>query len=430
MEQAISLEQTNALRISLGLRPILTEKAAESDDVKAWKQREKDAEKTAAAISTQAKIEEMENRIRHHKATRVEPKASNLNWLAKVKAVNSIAKSESEPESSPSVPPEPVPETIPTAKPIPKTKSAPKQPETESRLISNDRFEGTFDPLEKEDRPVIQTESDFKKVKFKTKKKKSLNKRVVDEEDYKLPSTFSIDDEEEDLHQILGQNRMNKLKIQAPEEIAKLVKEESTTDTPSKEGIVISSTTDFLLSMRKRLEEPPAPSVEPVVETFEEPAVIEEAEQENELVSNGLAATLSLLKSKGVVKPENDRKRRKNKEWLQKVATQRLQRDFELRQQQESIDHLPSKKRSEYLEAQDKQNAKEELELAKRQFEDYQPVVELEHRDDQGNLLDPKQAFKHLSHKFHGNSEGRKRAMKRKSHADATKKEIAKPLFD
>lgn len=435
MEQAISLEQTNALRISLGLRPITIESKEDSEDVKAWKQREKETERAAAAASAQARIEEMEDRIRHRKATKLEPKSSNSNWLEKVKAKKEPKEpAEKEPELPVTIGPKPEAPALPKDSKI-EAPTLPKAPKPKIKVpkveppVENDRFDSTFDPLNTEDRQVCQVDSDFKKAKFKTKKRKSTNRRIIEQEDYNLPVSFSIDDEEEDLHKILAENRKVQLEIQAPEEIAKQVKE-STPDAQPKEGVVVSSTTDFLVSMRKKAKETSQPVVEPVVEAPEEPVVVEEAAPEKELVSGGLAATLNLLKSKGVVKSENNHKKRKNKEWLQKVATQRLMRDFELRQQKESIEHLPSKQQSEYLEAQDKQNVQEELELAKRQFKDYQPTVEIEHRDDQGNLLDPKQAFKHLSHKFHGNSEGRKRAMKRKSYADATKEEMAKPLFD
>ncbi|XP_065906677.1 U4/U6.U5 tri-snRNP-associated protein 1-like isoform X2 [Dysidea avara] len=44
---------------------------------------------------------------------------------------------------------------------------------------------------------------------------------------------------------------------------------------------------------------------------------------------------------------------------------------------------------------------------------DYRPDVKVEYVDDFGRMLDPKEAFRHMSHKFHGKGSGRKKTEKR-----------------
>lgn len=43
----------------------------------------------------------------------------------------------------------------------------------------------------------------------------------------------------------------------------------------------------------------------------------------------------------------------------------------------------------------------------------YKPDVKLEYIDDNGRLLNPKEAFRYLSHKFHGKGSGKNKTEKR-----------------
>lgn len=46
-------------------------------------------------------------------------------------------------------------------------------------------------------------------------------------------------------------------------------------------------------------------------------------------------------------------------------------------------------------------------------FKDYKPDINLEYVDEFGNQLTPKEAFRQLSHKFHGKSSGKAKTEKR-----------------
>lgn len=53
-----------------------------------------------------------------------------------------------------------------------------------------------------------------------------------------------------------------------------------------------------------------------------------------------------------------------------------------------------------------------------RDKNDYKPMIQLTYTDDHGKLLDQKEAFRHLSHKFHGKGPGRNKIDKRMKKKD------------
>lgn len=458
MEYAISLEETNALRKSLGLRPITVESTENADDVKAWEAKKQQDQQAARATETREKIEQVNDRIRTRKvlAGKKAPEThTTSSWLQKMRKSKSDAMSNPATDGidAPAAT-EPIAPRKPQPKAIVHLSNVEDDPSFESEKgnihsepSKEDRFDMEFDPLDKEDSaPVGPQETDFEvsKAKFKPKKRKSHNRRQLEAADYELNESIAFQDDSDDLYKVLAENRrLKQNQLKDPEQIAEQVLQTEEPVEETSKGIVVSGTADFLLKLKKnknlatdeteRLKPHNNAAVHesPTQTTFLEPDADQESEPEVALVSGGLAATLNLLKQRGVVKPDSDsRRKRKNHEWLQKVASQRLQREIELRQQQDAVSHLPAKQRAELLELQDQQNVKEEVSLAKRQFENYTPVVNLEHRDDEGNLLSAKDAFKHLSHKFHGNAEGKKRAKKRMSGRELAKEELSKSVFD
>ena len=48
-----------------------------------------------------------------------------------------------------------------------------------------------------------------------------------------------------------------------------------------------------------------------------------------------------------------------------------------------------------------------------KEKDNYRPNVKLEYVDDSGRVMTPKEAFRFLSHKFHGKGSGKKKTEKR-----------------
>ena len=60
----------------------------------------------------------------------------------------------------------------------------------------------------------------------------------------------------------------------------------------------------------------------------------------------------------------------------------------------------------------------------------YKPNVQLKYTDDHGRSLDRKEAFKHMSHQFHGKGSGKGKTEKRLKKIDDEKRREAQSLFD
>ncbi|KAI8068548.1 SART-1 protein [Gongronella butleri] len=156
---------------------------------------------------------------------------------------------------------------------------------------------------------------------------------------------------------------------------------------------------------------PPMPPVQD--DTLE--AVIEEP-----LVGTGLAATLALLNQKGLVSKANEERLKRDKLVAHHVKWQAEARQQEkLAEAQQQVGSSSSSTRErERRRDYDPERAKEREERERlRQFEermaDYKPDVQLEYVDDQGHEMNTKDAFRFLSHKFHGKTSGKGKTEKR-----------------
>ncbi len=140
------------------------------------------------------------------------------------------------------------------------------------------------------------------------------------------------------------------------------------------------------------------------------------SEEESEpIIGRGMAGTLSFLRQQGMMPQANpdlasrEEQQRRYDAWL---AARRLEeRDRELARQasKASGSSLDQSTR----EAQNRNRELEEARLAQDRFRDYKPDVEIKYHDEFGRDLDAKEAWKHLSHVFHGNKPGTKKQEKR-----------------
>lgn len=138
----------------------------------------------------------------------------------------------------------------------------------------------------------------------------------------------------------------------------------------------------------------------PVNITGEEQAVLDD----EPVVSSGVGAALELAKKKGYIEDEEKKlagaRRSKAKEELE-VQNYSIED-----KRYDDLDEKYSRKRDRYSGGGGMiQDFKEK--------DGYKPDVKLEYVDDSGRMLNRKEAFRQLSHRFHGKGSGKKKTEKR-----------------
>lgn len=319
----------------------------------------------------------------------------------------------------------------------------------------------------------------FKKSKKKKSKPQAVKKRKADDDD-DIPL---IDDDDFDLQNALSasrqkaqQLRVKKARILTPQELADEIKneeeEDALTQKPETNGLVISSTTDFLnvikqraaneeqeekpkTQQRRRREETPEeeeqipPTIEdlPIENDSEEPAQamgpIDASilAPEEPTLSGGMADALKLLRTHGVLSkpdesdPAEQERKKQQREWSRQLTRTKIERDIELSRAREEVrqsgryDHLSQREREELAQQSNRERDLVDARDAQRSFANYKPVINIEYRDEAGRLLSTKEAYKHMSHHFHGKGPGKGRVEKQLKRDEEEKKNMAKPLF-
>lgn len=300
----------------------------------------------------------------------------------------------------------------------------------------------------------------------------AIKKRKVMDESF-------VDDD--DLQASLALQRRQALKKQKrirPEDLAKQMKAEAAQEAENDDegaengGLVIDETTEFLSAINKpELDEETRPrrkskSREPLTAMEEEPSdeemenaphILDEpverhmsagpedltttGVEEEKYVAQGIGATLSLLKERNII-DEKENGAEKNENFRQRqlfLAEQsRLvaQVDEDAKRQRERdrasghLDRMSARDREEYAR---RQNADREFKLSSIRanlLKKYKFNVELKYVDEQGRHLSQKEAFKELSHQFHGKTSGKGKTDKKLSKIEQEKSRMAKSIFD
>ena len=294
-------------------------------------------------------------------------------------------------------------------------------------------------------------------------------KRPVDE-------NVSFADDEDLQASLMRQRRaaFKKRQKARPEDIARQLREEESqtpmeVETEGNEedgpGLVIDETSEFVSNLQKptlpeRRERQPSTPAEPanVQPTVEEADGVDvdmersynDVEDEEDLkerikreesqaqsqqitgtgldeeatLETGLGATLSMLKQRGLVKQTDsagqnslhrDRERfLHEKTHLETEAEKRARQQRERDRASGKLDHMSAREREEYAgwanKQRDQQDARRMAEIFNKE---YKPDVQLRYTDDFGRQMNQKEAFKHLSHQFHGKGSGKMKTEKR-----------------
>ncbi len=157
----------------------------------------------------------------------------------------------------------------------------------------------------------------------------------------------------------------------------------------------------------------------------EESNKFEEVFVDEDLSSTGLASALKLLeRSKelditSTSAKEKHRKEMAEREWKKQNDKRLVEKQIYDRRRKEEIRNslknsgLSAKEREIEAQVENRKNEIEEARRANEKFKDWVPEIKIEHRDDDGRLLNEKEAFKQLSHHFHGKGPGKKKIEKR-----------------
>ncbi|GJC82627.1 U4/U6.U5 tri-snRNP-associated protein snu66 [Colletotrichum liriopes] len=290
----------------------------------------------------------------------------------------------------------------------------------------------------------------------------------------KIEDDTFVDDE--DLQASLAIQRKNALKKRKrarPEDIARQLREQ--VDEPGEAqtgGVVIDEISEFVSNLKKPEEEeerkpkrPKSVSVEPVTAMDAESGdedhpmgddtrevsedrtreastdIAATGVDEEKTIDTGMGSTLALLRERGILKDahgaELNMSERQKAEFL--AEKRRIEREQEerARSQRERdrnsgrLDTMSTRDREERAR---QANAHRELQQSRVVDElfkkHYKPNVELKYVDDHGRSLDQKEAFKHMSHQFHGKGSGKGKTDKLLKKIEEEKRREAKPSFD
>lgn len=299
--------------------------------------------------------------------------------------------------------------------------------------------------------------------------------------------------DDDDLQASLALQRraaFKKRKKMKPEDIARQLREEESqtpmeVETPEdgaeEPGLVIDETSEFVSNLQKpTIPEPDehrtkAPAEEAVVkaepesdmqdvdmersyndiedeEDLKERIKREESAQakqeltgtgleEEATLDQGLGATLSMLKQRGLVKDSNSRDLNSLTLDRQRFLQDKMHREAEAerraRLQRErdrasgKLDRMSAREREEYARWENKQRDQQEARQMADVFNrEYKPDVQLKYVDEYGRSMNQKEAFKHLSHQFHGKGSGKMKTEKRLKKIEDEKKREAMSTLD
>ncbi|KAJ9621970.1 hypothetical protein H2203_006851 [Taxawa tesnikishii (nom. ined.)] len=299
--------------------------------------------------------------------------------------------------------------------------------------------------------------------------------------------TFEFDDD--DLQAKLAEQRRQALKKRKKTDAAELARQirEEASATPAtfeaengeedEPGMVIDETTEFVSNLQRPAEPEerratirnagmtpsPEPDRDGDTQMAQSYAAVEDEEdlkarlkreeetpgnevtatgfEEEETFTQGLGASLSMLRKRGLVKDtaaaEQNAKDRAREEFLAKNQSLIAEYDATAREQRERDrnsgrwEHMSAREREAYAR---QENERREQYLASLQAEhfrkNYRPDVKLKYNDEFGREMNQKEAFKHLSHQFHGKGSGKQKTEKRLKKIKDEKKRDAMSALD
>ena len=164
-------------------------------------------------------------------------------------------------------------------------------------------------------------------------------------------------------------------------------------------------------------------------------------ENEDNMSGQGLGASLAMLRKRGLVTTSadsdlSDRERQRARFLAEK---QHLIDDFDRKarnhreeeRRKGTWEKMSVRDRELYAKQQNEQRERYLNQLLDQSFkEHYRPSVELKYHDEFGRAMGKKEAFKHMSHMFHGKGSGKQKTEKRLKKIGDEKKEMGKGVLN
>ena len=315
------------------------------------------------------------------------------------------------------------------------------------------------------------------------------NSQIPEAQTKVAENTSFVDDE--DLQAVLAVQRraaLKKRKREKPEDLAQRIREEAATPEPEAQqeegGMVIDETTEFVANLARSKEEekarpqiakartatPAKKEVSPEdedgdtgmgrsyndIEDGEDlearikretstsaaaPSMTDTGLEDEATLNQGLGATLSMLSQRGLIKQNKETDINALHRDRQKFLTEKQQREAAVeakaRQQRErdratgKLDRMSAREREEYARQENKMRDQLESRQMTEIFNrEYKPDVQLKYVDEFGRSMNQKEAFKHLSHQFHGKGSGKQKTEKHLKKIEDDKKREAQSALD
>lgn len=302
------------------------------------------------------------------------------------------------------------------------------------------------------------------------------------------PKKRTLEFDDDDLQAKLAEQRRQALKKRKKTDAAELARrmkeeEENTMETNEEDdepGMVIDETTEFVSNLKraasedederaKRRTSTPAagadeadadgdtdmaesygaleddednkPTVDTTHSTTAAAPITATGFEEEETLSNGIGASLSMLRKRGLVADNNggeqnarDRARAHFLAENRSIIADYDQKSKEDREAIRASGRWNKMSRADQETYNRQANERREQFLAQLQAEhyrkSYRPNVELRYNDEFGREMNAKEAFKHLSHQFHGKGSGKQKTEKRLKKIEDEKKRDAVSSLD
>ena len=140
--------------------------------------------------------------------------------------------------------------------------------------------------------------------------------------------------------------------------------------------------------------------------------------------STGMASTLTILRQQGILATPSADQTERERIQLQRDVWLASQRRRVAENEMEKLRSRGSNKDQAQREYENRMREQQEARANLEAFKNYKPDVNIVYHDEFGRSLTPKEAWKALSHKFHGKGSGRMKTEKRlKKIAEEKKKE-------
>ncbi|KAI9643406.1 hypothetical protein NHQ30_008025 [Ciborinia camelliae] len=163
-------------------------------------------------------------------------------------------------------------------------------------------------------------------------------------------------------------------------------------------------------------------------------------EKEATLDNVGLGSMLNILRGRGILKTsENDTATKFREKQMFLAEKQRREAEAERRAKSQRerdrttgrLDRMSAREKEEHARQQNTmRDQQESRQLADHFNRDYKPNVDLKYIDEHGRNMNQKEAFKHLSHQFHGKGSGKQKTEKLLKKIEDEKRREAQSSLD